>query len=47
MFPAERSVEVDLPGLASPNLANFDWKYVQRPFFPIDGNAATGDRSRA
>ena len=47
MFPVERIAEVDVPGLTSPNLANFDWKYVQRPFFPIDGNAAVWDRSQA
>ena len=47
MFPPERIVEVDVPGLTSPNLANFDWKYVQRPFFPVDGDAATWDRSQA
>jgi len=47
MFPPERIVEVDVPGLTSPNLANFDWKYIERPFFPVDGDKATWDRSKA
>ncbi|NQW09670.1 MAG: M81 family metallopeptidase [Alphaproteobacteria bacterium] len=36
LFPPERIVEVDVPGLTSPNLANFDWRYLPRPVFPLD-----------
>jgi microcystin degradation protein MlrC len=39
LFPPERIVEVDVPGLTSPNLANFDWKYLPRPVFPLDKEA--------
>jgi microcystin degradation protein MlrC len=35
-FPPERILEVDVPGLTSPNLANFDWKGLPRPVFPLD-----------
>lgn len=36
LFPPERTLEVDVPGLTSPNLANFDWKGLPRPVFPLD-----------
>lgn len=39
MFPPERIHEVDVPGLTSPNLANFDWSYLPRPVFPLDAEA--------
>lgn len=39
MFPPERIIEVDVPGLTSPNLANFDWRYLPRPVFPLDLDA--------
>jgi microcystin degradation protein MlrC len=35
-FPPERILEVDVPGLTSPNLANFDWNGLPRPVFPLD-----------
>lgn len=40
LFPPERIREVDVPGLTSPNLANFDWKGLPRPVFPLDADAA-------
>ncbi|MEQ8586229.1 MAG: M81 family metallopeptidase [Thalassobaculaceae bacterium] len=36
LFPPERIIEVDVPGLTSPNLANFDWKGLPRPVYPLD-----------
>ena len=36
LFPPERTIEVDVPGLTSPNLANFDWKGLPRPVYPLD-----------
>ena len=35
-FTHERIVEVDLPGLTSPVLANFDWTRLPRPVIPLD-----------
>jgi microcystin degradation protein MlrC len=40
LFPPERIREVDVPGLTSPNLANFDWKGLPRPVFPLDPEAS-------
>jgi microcystin degradation protein MlrC len=40
LFPAERILEVDVPGLTSPNLANFDWRFLPRPVFPLDPDAS-------
>jgi microcystin degradation protein MlrC len=40
LFPAERILEIDVPGLTSPNLANFDWRFLPRPVFPLDQNAS-------
>ncbi len=40
MFPPERIIEVDVPGLTSPNLSTFDWQYLPRPVFPLDGEQA-------
>ena len=39
-FTHERIVEVDCPGLTSPNLRTFAWKHLPRPVLPID-DAAT------
>ncbi len=39
LFPPERILEVDVPGLTSPNLANFAWRYLPRPVFPLDPDA--------
>jgi microcystin degradation protein MlrC len=35
-FPHEQIVEVDLPGLTSPVLANFEWNRLPRPVIPLD-----------
>jgi microcystin degradation protein MlrC len=35
-FSHEQIVEVDLPGLTSPVLANFDWRRLPRPVIPLD-----------
>ncbi|EDP63776.1 1-deoxy-D-xylulose 5-phosphate reductoisomerase [alpha proteobacterium BAL199] len=40
LFPPERIREVDVPGLTSPNLGNFDWKGLPRPVYPLDPEAA-------
>jgi microcystin degradation protein MlrC len=39
-FPPEQVFEVDAPGLTSPVLANFAWKRLTRPVFPLDADAA-------
>ena len=36
LFPPERIVEVDVPGLTSCNLHNFPWKHLPRPVYPMD-----------
>jgi microcystin degradation protein MlrC len=33
---AERIIEVDTPGLASPRLAGYPWQHLNRPIFPLD-----------
>ncbi|MFZ4406646.1 MAG: M81 family metallopeptidase [Paracraurococcus sp.] len=38
-FPDARIIEVDAPGLTSPVLANFAWKRLPRPVFPLDTTA--------
>jgi microcystin degradation protein MlrC len=35
-FRHEQVVEVDAPGLTSPVLSRFPWKYIPRPVLPID-----------
>ncbi|HML10577.1 MAG TPA: M81 family metallopeptidase [Stellaceae bacterium] len=35
-FKHEQIVEVDLPGLTSPMLGNFDWHRLPRPVIPLD-----------
>ena len=35
-FTHEQIVEVDLPGLTSPMLANFEWQRLPRPVIPLD-----------
>jgi microcystin degradation protein MlrC len=37
--PAERTYEVDCPGLTSPNLATFAWTKLPRPVYPLDEHA--------
>ena len=38
-FKHEQIVEVDCPGLTSPILTRFDWKFMPRPVLPIDKEA--------
>jgi microcystin degradation protein MlrC len=38
-FRHEQVVEVDAPGLTSPILSRFTWKYMPRPVLPIDDTA--------
>ncbi|MBV1799215.1 M81 family metallopeptidase [Siccirubricoccus sp. G192] len=38
-FPEDRIFEVDAPGLTSPVLANFAWKRLPRPVYPLDEGA--------
>ncbi len=38
-FPPDRVFEVDAPGLTSPVLANFPWRRLPRPVFPLDADA--------
>jgi microcystin degradation protein MlrC len=35
-FPPAQVFEVDAPGLTSPVLANFQWRRLRRPVFPLD-----------
>ena len=37
--PAERILEVDCPGLTSPDLRRLDWTRMPRPMYPIDVDA--------
>lgn len=39
-FAHEQVIEVDCPGLTSPNLRQFAWKHLPRPVLPIDDAAA-------
>ncbi|MEN9773517.1 MAG: hypothetical protein RL322_587 [Pseudomonadota bacterium] len=38
-FPVERIVDVDSPGLTTPNLANVPFKRLPRPVWPLDRDA--------
>jgi microcystin degradation protein MlrC len=38
-FKHEQIIEVDCPGLTSPNLASFPWKHLPRPVLPMDPQA--------
>jgi microcystin degradation protein MlrC len=38
LFPPERIVEADLPGLSSPNLSFYDFERLPRPIFPLDSD---------
>ena len=38
--PADRILEVDCPGLTTPNLATLPWTRLPRPVFPIDADAS-------
>jgi microcystin degradation protein MlrC len=37
--PPERILEVDCPGLTTPNLKTLPWTRMPRPIFPIDDHA--------
>lgn len=39
-FGHDQVIEVDAPGLSSPILSRFDFKYLPRPVFPIDREAS-------
>ena len=36
IFNSNQILEIDVPGLTSPNLSCFDWKYLPRPVYPLD-----------
>ena len=36
IFNPSQILEIDVPGLTSPNLSNFDWEYLPRPVYPMD-----------
>jgi microcystin degradation protein MlrC len=36
LFPPERTIEVDAPGLVSQVLTRFPWKRLPRPIYPLD-----------
>jgi microcystin degradation protein MlrC len=36
LFPPERTIEVDAPGLVSQILTRYAWKRLPRPLFPLD-----------
>ncbi|MBI1774361.1 MAG: M81 family metallopeptidase [Proteobacteria bacterium] len=36
LFPPERTIEVDAPGLVSQVLTRFTWKRLKRPIYPLD-----------
>jgi microcystin degradation protein MlrC len=38
-FQHEQIVEVDCPGLTSPNLGTFAWQHLPRPVLPMDKEA--------
>jgi len=33
---AKEIIEIDGPGLSSPNLSRFEFKHIRRPIFPLD-----------
>jgi microcystin degradation protein MlrC len=36
---ATNVIEVDAPGISSPNLASFDYQRLRRPIYPLDLDA--------
>ena len=36
IFNPNQILEIDVPGLTSPNLSCFDWEYLPRPVYPMD-----------
>jgi microcystin degradation protein MlrC len=47
LFGPERIYEVDCPGLTSPNLAQFAWRGLKRPVYPLDEDTTWPDGERA
>ena len=39
LYPHDRVIEVDCPGLVSPILSRYSWKDLPRPVYPMDPNA--------
>ena len=37
-FPDERIIEVDVPGLTTPDLAQVKWQRMPRPMYPLDAD---------
>tara|TARA_B100000886_G_scaffold162124_1_gene110538 strand:- start:200 stop:622 length:423 start_codon:yes stop_codon:yes gene_type:complete len=40
LFSDDRIIEVDVPGLTSPNLSNFKCSHLPRPVYPLDKDAS-------
>ena len=40
LFSDDQIIEVDVPGLTSPNLSNFEWSHLPRPVYPLDKDAS-------
>jgi len=40
LFPPERIIEVDAPGLTSPVLSRFKFQHLPRPVYPLDPQAS-------
>jgi microcystin degradation protein MlrC len=47
LFAPEQIYEVDCPGLTSPNLAQFTWRGLPRPVYPLDEDAVWADAGDA
>ena len=43
IFKPRQIIEIDVPGLTSPNLNTFDWKYLPRPVYPLDDETKWSD----
>ena len=39
LFSDDQIIEMDVPGLTSPNLSNFKWLHLPRPAYPLDKGA--------
>ena len=39
IFPPDRIIEINAPGLSSPDHHTFEWKRTPRPIYPLDGDA--------
>jgi microcystin degradation protein MlrC len=47
LFAPEQIYEVDCPGLTSPNLAQFAWRGLPRPVYPLDEGAVWAEADHA